>query len=167
MTYKATLDKTAKLITSIIPVLFIGIIMSPKLFSSHERTTITTIIITVILCLLYAIAYAYSPIEYELTKYSLIIKRPLKNVVLHRSQIIDIKKLENGKLLWSLRTFGSGGAFGYFGLFWNKEFGNMNWYSTRRDKAIMIITTSNKKIVISPDETDEFMQAYTELARIN
>jgi len=62
-----------------------------------------------------------------------------------------------------MRLFGSGGLFGYFGLFWNREFGTMTWYATRRDQAIMIITSSHKKLVITPDETDAFMQAYASL----
>jgi hypothetical protein len=93
----------------------------------------------------------------------MIIHRPLKDVVIHRSAIVEVHQMEDGKLARSMRLFGSGGLFGYFGLFWNREFGTMTWYATRRDQAIIIITSSHKKLVITPDETDAFMQAYAAL----
>ncbi len=97
----------------------------------------------------------------------IVIKRPFKDVIIHRSAIADVIKLDDGKLARSIRTFGSGGLFGYFGLFWQKEFGTMTWYATRRDQAIMMMTSSNKKLVITPDETDDFMQAYIDWTRKN
>jgi len=72
-------------------------------------------------------------------------------------------KLESGKLTYSVRTFGVGGLFGYFGKFWNKEYGNMTWYATRRDKAIMIITKENKKIILTPDEVEKFINEFKEI----
>jgi hypothetical protein len=84
---------------------------------------------------------------------------------LNRSQIKNILKIENGKLSWSIRTFGVGGLFGYFGKFWSNEFGNMTWYATRRDKAIMIITKENKKIVLTPDEVEKFINEFTEIEK--
>lgn len=160
MIFKATLDKTAKLLTIGITILFIGIVIGPKLIVKTEITEIP-ILLSVIIFLTYGISYALSPKSYELNKTNLIIKRPFNNVTLNRSEIKNILKLENGKLTWSIRTFGVGGLFGYFGKFWSKEFGSMTWYATRRDKAIMIVTKENKKIVLTPDEVEKFINEFT------
>ncbi|ELY2011317.1 hypothetical protein SL057_002387 [Flavobacterium psychrophilum] len=164
MIFKATLDKTAKLLTVGITLLFLGIAIGPKLFGKSENAEIP-ILISFILFLTYIISYAFSPKSYELNGTNVIIKRPFNNVTLNRSQIKNILKLENGKLTWSIRTFGVGGLFGYFGKFWSKEFGNMTWYATRRDKAIMIITKENKKIVLTPDEVEKFINEFTEIEK--
>ena len=164
MVYKATLDKTAKLLTIGITILFIGIAIGPKLFSKSGNTEIPIVLI-IILFLTYGISYGFSPKSYEINENSLVINRLFKSVIVNRSQIKNVIKLEDGKLSWSIRTFASGGLFGYFGTFWNKEFGNMTWYATRRDKAVMIITNSNKKIILTPAETDKFINEFTELER--
>jgi hypothetical protein len=164
MIFKATLDNTAKFLTIGITILFFGIIIVPKLFGKNGNNEVSIILI-IILCLTYGISYALSPKSYELNESSVIINRPFKNVILNRSQIKSILKLENGKLTWSIRTFGVGGLFGYFGKFWSKEFGNMTWYATRRDKAIMIITKENKKIILTPDEVEKFINEFTEIEK--
>jgi len=166
MIFKATLDKTAKLLTIGIPVLLIGFVIGPKLWSTPVNAS-AAILVSIILGFTSIIAYALSPKSYEIKEDSMIIHRPLKDVVIHRSEIEEVHQMEDGKLARSMRLFGSGGLFGYFGLFWNREFGTMTWYATRRDQAIMIITSSHKKLVITPDETDAFMQAYASLTTKN
>jgi hypothetical protein len=162
MIFKATLDKTSKLFTIGMPVLLIGFAIGPKLWSTPVNGS-AAIIGSIILVFTYIITYALSPTSYEIKEDSMIIHRPLKDVIIHRSEIVEVHQMEEGKLARSMRLFGSGGLFGYFGLFWNKEFGTMTWYATRRDQAMMIITSSPKKLVITPDETDAFMQAYAAL----
>lgn len=164
MIFKATLDKTSKLLTVGITLLFLGITIGPKLFGKPGNTEIP-IFISFVLFLTYVISYSFSPKSYEINETNVIIKRAFNNVTLNRSQIKDILKIENGKLYWSIRTFGVGGLFGYFGKFWSKEFGNMTWYATRRDKAIMIITKENKKIVLTPDEVEKFINEFTEIEK--
>jgi hypothetical protein len=142
--------------------LFFGIIIVPKLLNKNENNE-STIILIIILTLTYGISYALSPKSYEINEKNIIINRPFKNVIINRSQIKNILKLESGKLTYSVRTFGVGGLFGYFGKFWNKEYGNMTWYATRRDKAIMIITKENKKIILTPDEVEKFINEFKEI----
>lgn len=164
MIYKATLDKTAKLLTIGITIIFIGIAVGPKLFSRSENTEMPIVLI-IIIFLTYGISYGFSPKSYEINDNNVVINRLFKNVIINRSQIKDVLKLEKGKLTWSIRTFASGGLFGYFGTFWNKEFGNMTWYATRKNKAIMLITSNNKKIILTPDEIDQFINEFKELKK--
>jgi len=164
MIFKTTLDKTAKFLTIGITLLFFGIIIVPKLLNKNENNE-STIILIIILTLTYGISYALSPKSYEINEKNIIINRPFKNVIINRSQIKNILKLESGKLTYSVRTFGVGGLFGYFGKFWNKEYGNMTWYATRRDKSIMIITKENKKIILTPDEVEKFINEFKEIEK--
>ena len=56
--------------------------------------------------------------------------------------------------------FGVGGLFGYYGNFVNSTLGSMTWYATRRDKAVLITTLENKKIIVTPDSPEEFVASF-------
>lgn len=84
----------------------------------------------------------------------------LKDVVIERNDIADIRQLAPEQLSGSIRTFGVGGLFGYFGKFSNPKLGSMTWYATRRDKAILIITNDNKRLLLTPDEPTVLFNDY-------
>ncbi len=165
MVFKASLDRTAKFMTVSITLLFAAIAVGPRLMGKEGDTEIQ-IGLLLFLLVVYGITYAFSPLSYEVNETDLIIKRPFRNVVIPRRQIKNVFRIEQGKLTWSIRTFGVGGLFGYFGQFWNKEFGNMTWYVTRRENAIMVMTQNNKKIIVSPDATEQFIAAFADTHRL-
>ena len=152
MVFKASLDNTAKYVTIGVVLLFIGITFGAPFFGM-----VNPIEIDILLVVVFGVTFLFAPQHYELNPNELIIKRPLNRVIINRLEIKTVQQLEKGKLRWAIRTFGSGGFFGYFGTFWNKEFGNMTWYATKKDNAIMIVTTKNKKIIITPDDKDGFL----------
>lgn len=162
MIFKATLDKTSKFLSIGTFLLLIGIIITSFFFEKEVKFEYK-LFLMIFFILILVITYILSVNSYEINKSNITIKRLSYNITIEFNQIKNIEKLEDGKLTWSLRTFGSGGLFGYFGKFWNKEFGNMTWYATRRDKAIMIITNEDAKIVITPDDPDEFMNEFNKV----
>lgn len=85
---------------------------------------------------------------------SIVINKTIGQITLPLDQI-SVIEIINPKVLWmSIRLFGSGGLFGYFGLFYNKTYGRMRWYATQRKNAIVIITNDNKKYLITPDDLE-------------
>lgn len=56
------------------------------------------------------------------------------------------------------RVRGSGGFLGYFGAFAEPTLGDVEWYATRRDTAVLV-TTAGRHLVVSPDDPDAFIQA--------
>ena len=64
-----------------------------------------------------------------------------------------------------MRKFGSGGVFGYIGKFWNKQQGNMIWYATDMKNPVMIETKNGKKIVLTPDDREQFLEQFTTLEK--
>ena len=69
--------------------------------------------------------------------------------------MIDKKDIRN-----CVRTFGVGGLFGYYGCFANFTFGSMTWYATRKDKAVLITTNTNKKVLVTPNDPVAFIAAF-------
>ena len=156
MTYKTSLDATAKVITASITILFAALIaMDISLIDQTGRTV--SILVLVGLLSIYFITFSIRPISYSLTGEKLIIQRPLKNVTISRSVIKSVEQLGSDKLSGTIRTFGVGGLFGYFGKFANSKLGNMTWYATRRDKAVLVRTVNNQKIILTPNNPEQFV----------
>ena len=153
MEFKASIDTTAKIITTAIAILFfgllgIGIVKHNEAWSIIGATSIP--LLTLIGC------WFYHPISFILTASSLIIRRPIGNLTVDRKNISTMAIPDKGYIS-GLRTFGVGGVFGYFGKFYNPTIGHMTWYTTKRDNVILVTFNSGKKIVISPDDAAGFV----------
>ncbi len=156
MIFKTSLDKLAMVITIGITILFAFIIIGQYVIITDGDKKIP-FYTTVTLLLIYFIAFAFWPKNYILTKDKLVINRPLFNANINRSDIKSVEQIGKDKLRFAFRMFGVGGLFGYNGKFVNSTLGSMTWYATRRDKAVLITTLENRKIVVTPDNPEELV----------
>lgn len=106
---------------------------------------------------LFLVTYGFHTTGYEITDTELIIKRPFKNKIYDRSSIAQVVPIENSVLRKSIRTFGVGGVFGYWGKFANVKYGVTTWYATRRKDAVLVAFTTNHKIVLTPNDSSGFV----------
>ena len=150
MKYKASLDKTAIIITILVSLLF-------------GALTILNFILplAILLLIVYLICWHLKPLSYEIKADQIIIRRLIKSVHINRTDLVNLTLIDKNKLSGTIRTFGVGGLFGWYGKFSNNELGDMTWYLTRRDKPILIISKAGKKILISPDDAEGFSKEYT------
>ncbi|MDB5281149.1 MAG: hypothetical protein JWO06_224 [Bacteroidota bacterium] len=156
MEFKASLDTPTKVIT-IFTLALVGAALTSSVVSIMNRDTSIKSAVGMTLIVLFVVAVLFltfliSPQKYELTQNELIIKRPLSNVVIKIVDIASVGVIPNGEATFSLRTFGSGGFFGYFGRFYNSKFGNYSAYATRRSNRLLITTGEGRKIIITPDD---------------
>jgi hypothetical protein len=154
--FSASMDRFAKNITSILPLIILVLVLIP-LNSKNENDIIESIIPLTIVFLVYLFCFLYRPIDYRITANKLIINRLIKKVILDKSEILNVVLLTNEDLKWTIRTYGVGGLFGYFGKFRNSKIGNMTWYATRRNNAILINLKDGQKIVITPDNPESLI----------
>ncbi len=162
MKFKASMDKTTTILTATISVLFIVIIIFQ--FLTIYNTSKWVVLITYsFLIILYLIVVLFKPRYYNLNYEELIINRFIGNVSIRKSGIKSVEIIDKEKLKGSIRTFGVGGLFGYFGKFYNSTFGAMTWYATKRSNYILIKTTSNKKIIITPNNPEGFVKEFYKL----
>jgi hypothetical protein len=154
--YKASLDKTAIIITLLVTLLFAVLVFGQyALVSDHGKFNP---VYTSVGCLvLYFMMFAFRPVDYALTGEELIVRRPVMSVHISRSDIRSIELLDRKNIRGSLRISGIGGVFGYYGVFVNLSLGRMNWYATRRDRPVLIKTMGGRKIIITPDNAAEFV----------
>ncbi len=157
MIYKTSLDNVTKVITLGITILFAAIIIGQYSIIKDATASATPIYITVGLLIIYFIVFAFRPVKYSLTADNLIVHRLFSNVKIERSKIKSVELVDKEKLSWSVRVFGVGGFFGYFGKFANAKLGTMTWYATRKDRIVLVKMLNNKKIILTPDEPEKFV----------
>jgi hypothetical protein len=156
MEYKASLDKTAIIITVAVTILF-AVIITRQYSVIKDEGRAAPIFTTAACLLVYGISYLFRPIGYIVTSEELIIRRPIGNVRLRREDIKSVEPVERNVVSGAIRTFGVGGLFGYYGRFANFHMGRMTWYATRRDRPVLIRVVPHKKIVLTPDDQEGFV----------
>lgn len=156
MKFKVSLDKLAIVITVLVTILFTSIIIG-QLFLMLDSAKITPVIIILILVFIYFIVFLHRPLSYEITKELLVIHRPLTDITIDLKEIKNVEQIDKSRLSGTIRTFGVGGLFGYWGKFTNTKIGMMTWYATRRNKTVLITTFNNYKILLTPDEPELFV----------
>jgi hypothetical protein len=163
MRYSASLDKSTKVITAVITALFVGILAYElQTFTRGEQNGL--LIISAILLITYGSAYIYRPTGYSVTEQELIIHRPINSIRYAREALESVQVIVKKDLQFTIRTFGVGGLWGYYGYFYNSAYGKMIWFVTRRDHLVLIKTANKKTILLSPDDIDSFTSELNPIA---
>ncbi|HBQ59092.1 MAG TPA: hypothetical protein DD671_05560 [Balneolaceae bacterium] len=66
-------------------------------------------------------------------------------------------ELKPDAMMGSFRKWGIGGFFSYLGYFSNRILGDYKAYATHRKRTVLITTTKNDQIVVTPDNPEEFV----------
>jgi len=154
--YTVSLDSFTKIMTWFVFILFAGISFRSLFGIINAAGNVTAIFVqTGVLLLLAAIllgSYAFSLQGYVLQADELIIKRPARDKHLKLNELAEVKILTEADMSWTIRTFGVGGLFRYYGNYYNRTLGNFTQYATRRNHQIFIRTRQGKKLVLTPDD---------------
>ena len=154
------MDKMAKAISFLFVMISIFFLFFPNFFSVEEQEEVKIIFFVIpFLIFISILCFILKPSHYILEEDTIIIHRMFNDVKILRSDILKVELVPTEKLKWSIRTFGVGGLFGYFGKFYNKNIGSMTWYATQRENFVLI-KTSKKNIIITPDEAEDFVESY-------
>jgi len=145
MTHKTSLDKTAIVITIGVTVLF-AITIGAQYAIIKEARGATPIYTTTACLLIYFSAFAFQPTGYVVTENEIIVRRPVLNIHIHRSEIKSAELIESNQITGLIGTFGVGGLFGYYGNFANFSLGRMTWYATRKDNLFWSGQSTIKKL---------------------
>lgn len=89
-----------------------------------------------------------SPIFIRINNEKIQIKKPITSIEIPIAHIVSVKKINIGEISNAIRTFGSGGFFGYVGYFKNDKYGKFLMYATER-KNLVLIQTHDKSYVVS------------------
>lgn len=157
MEYKASLDRFSKIVTILgIPLAILisvtVMFFNPKLDYTNPKELMPIILVVSIIISTYLITYLFSIRKYIVDSSSLTIVRPFKDIVIEKNNIKEVVVVDPDDMKWTIRTFGNGGLFGYYGKFYNNKLGRMTWNATQRKNYVLLTLTGNKKIIITPDD---------------
>lgn len=156
MKFEASLDTLAKIASIVIVALTIGLgVLTFKdwLTGTNPANIDKGFLIPFsILSVITFLCFLFAPISYTLTDRQLIINRPLFSRKIDLTTLLKFKKVTEDEMAGTIRTFGVGGLFGYFGKFANDLYGEMNYYVTQRKNYVVLITDDKEVIVLSPND---------------
>ncbi|MBM3178071.1 MAG: hypothetical protein FJZ78_08705 [Bacteroidetes bacterium] len=154
--YSCTKDDTSRTVTFAVIILFIaeGVFLSTVLFN---KTAIGVplffrFMIVLLPWFILLVAYVYSVTGLSIDEKFLWIERPIGPKKILLTDIREAGLIDKKEMKGTVRGFGNGGIFGYYGKFFNAKYGTMTWYVTRRDRLILLRMNNNAIILISPDE---------------
>ena len=143
MKQKLEFDLTTKIISAlVIAIPFVMIIAQYSIIKENNEILSLT---SIFLFITYFVAWMLHPTSYEITNEKLVIHRPVRAIKISLASIKNIERTEPG---YSMRLFGSGGLFGYYGLFSSNKLGRHHRY-TGNNKNLVLISTEKKKYLLS------------------
>lgn len=145
--FSASYDRTAKIVSAAVS----GVLLAVSLLAPHVLFAAVSILIV-------ALAYAFSPRGYVVSPATILVRRLIGSARFPLTGIADARRAGSSDLSGAIRLWGSGGMFGYYGLFQTSRLGRCRWYVTDRRNAV-IVTSSAGTVVFSPDDVDGFLAA--------
>ncbi|MFQ5724431.1 MAG: PH domain-containing protein [Terriglobia bacterium] len=157
MEFRAPYDGLATGITIAVLGLFLGgagVVVSQPALPPALRYGLAALFLLIPL-----VTYSYAPTGYRVGPEGVRIQRGWGSVLIPRERLRGGRRAE-GLELWGIRTFGSGGLFGFFGWFYSRRFGHYRAYVTHRHK--LVVVEAERVYLLSPDRPDEFLRQLSE-----
>lgn len=155
--YDTVYDLQGKIVTNGI-VLIIAVAMAANFFGAPAEVRLARSLLVVLVPIV-LVTWAIHPLNYRISGSSIIIKRAFKTIKIPLDTITDLRLIKGNDLGFLIRMFGSGGLFGYLGVFRSPVIGKFVMWCTNKDD-IILITTADKKIAISPSNAGAFLSDY-------
>jgi hypothetical protein len=154
--YSTSLDNTAKGITLVASLLLAGLAGRSAAELGRSGDDWQTLALHGGMILFFGavilVSLAFSPRQYLVTGEALVIRRLAKNKVIPLSDIVEVREVEEEDLRFTIRTFGVGGLFGFYGKYHSESLGSFTQYATRLSHRVLVRTRAGKKYVLTPDD---------------
>src|SRR5579872_2919389 len=131
MRFSATYDRTTKILSALVCV---GLLSLAAVVQSLPVAGLAAAVLL--------FAYVFSPRGYALNGDSIEIERPIGTVQIPLRGLQEARRLTSDDLRGCIRLFGSGGLFGYYGLYRTSKLGKCTWYVTDRSRAVVVVSDS-------------------------
>lgn len=154
LVFTASMDKTTKIMTVVVVLLVVGLSLL-TLFVTKD-IAVRPIWVFLPSFVIMGVAYAWAPQHYEIHPDKVVVARLIGKVDIPRKSITHVSLPGKLAMKGTLRTFGVGGFFGYYGRFYNSTLGKMTWYVTHRSQLVLL-AVEGRKIMVSPDDVSLFV----------
>ena len=167
--HKASMDSFTKALTIVISFILVLSGFVPLFTSEFQFSNVITpapfYVMPFAFIIMLLLTFGFSPRAYSVQDGQLVIYRPFRNKFYGIEGIQTVSIVSKEELKWSMRVFGVGGLFGYFGLFRNSHYGTMIWYASRRDQFVVIERSNGRAIVLTPDDPSSFVSEFNQMIK--
>ena len=147
MRFSASYDRTTKILSTIVCLGLLAVIVIV-----HNFVLSCMSLLVIVLC------FAYSPRGYVLDGGSILVQRLAGTIRIPLDELREVRRTTPDDFRGGIRLWGSGGLFGYYGLFSTAKLGKSTWYVTNRSNGVVVITAA-KTVLFSPDGAEVFLAA--------
>lgn len=126
-------------------IVILGLVSNSLLFTAALITLFGSVLLVIFL---------WAPRGYELHDNLVVVRRLIGDAKIAFAQAASRWKWT----WWGLRLFGSGGMYGYYGIFMFKGVGTVRMHATNRHKLVLVTDVNGRKYLLSPDEPERFIQ---------
>lgn len=159
---RTPLSRTARYITvvTLAALIPLGLILPLFLLfdpSVGETERIVLLLSTAIVAVSIVVAALYAPRRVELRERSLRVRRLAGSLILPYGEIKAAEPFDPVRARRLIRTFGSGGLFGYLGQFYDRRDGFYRIYAGDLGQALLIRLRSGRRYVISCERPGEML----------
>lgn len=155
MSFAASYDRAATIVSTAVCLGLLGVILG-----------VHNIILTCLSILVILLSFAYSPRGYLLADRSILVKRLAGAARIPLEDVREARRATPDDFRGTIRLGGSGGLFGYYGLFSTSKLGRSTWYITNKSNSVVVITAA-KTVLFSPDDPDAFLATLRTYAPIS
>lgn len=136
-------EPTVIFITTFVSIILLGTIIA----IAYPLWNIRVIILSAIIFIPLIITLLYCPLYLKINNGTLIIRQIKGEMKIPITEIKSVTPINKTSITSSIRVFGSGGLFGYLGIFKNNRIGKFHMYATELTN-LYTIQTSTKTYVI-------------------
>jgi hypothetical protein len=147
MLFPASYDRTTKIISGVVCLFLLALAIA-----------IHNLIADCLALVVLLGSIAWSPRGYAIQGKTILVKRLAGTVGVALDDVREARRATREDFSGCVRLWGSGGLFGYYGIFSTTKLGKSTWYVTNRKNAVVVITPA-KTALFSPDNPDAFLTA--------
>ncbi|MDF3982555.1 PH domain-containing protein [Luteibacter sp. PPL201] len=152
-TFATRMSATARWVGLTTILVCLGVI----LFLSARVNDVAAMPIGGLLLVVLALAYALSPLRYEVQGHALIVRRQVGRTTfdLRGATVVQDDEAFRGLV----RLFGNGGFFAFHGWYWSRRLGSVRVYARNRERGVVVRLANGKPVLLGPDEPDRLVAA--------
>jgi hypothetical protein len=153
MDFAAPWDRTLKVVTVVVLAVLVWVAVIPP-----YRPAWAFWLKLGMSVLVTALCWFGAPTGYRLDGSVLVVRRNVGEKRIPLQGLRAARALDKPDIRGTIRTFGVGGLFGYYGKFYSGALGSHTWYVTDRSRMVLLDTAGGKYLV-SPEDTKRFLAA--------
>lgn len=149
-------DKTVIIMTFFYNVIIVACAIRP--FRDH------VLAIEILMICLFLLPMLFWPIRLKASDDDIRIFRPVGTVKVPLANIKSVSLIEDGDQFFDklIRTFGSGGVYGYWGWFKHEKHGKVRMFVTDRKQCFLLKLKNGKMFVVSSPKRQEIVKFISE-----